>query len=320
MVGKRSLITMTQATKTLSIIFGISVFAVFIRFTFQGTGNSEALSGTVISFEKANVNKIEIKNPERGDFTLQKAKSGWTVQKLGENTNFAADESAITSALEQIQNLKPKSILTRNEADFSRYQVDTTGTEVRLFDGSKELSALIVGRFQFVSQQEFNTYVRNAKSNDVVSVNGFIGSYFSKNLDGWRDKKVWSFDKKGITQLDFVFPGDSSFTIKKVGENKWMSAFDSLSISTVETSINQVADLKAVGFAHNNQTVDTFGTPLFKIVVHLDNGAKQELALKTNPENEGELIAKASGFDFVFTLNKSTLQSSLFRPKKAYLK
>lgn len=311
---------MTQATKTLLIIFSLSVLAVFIRFAFQGTGNSEALSGTVISFEQSKVNKIEIKNPEHGDFVLQKSANGWTVQKSGENESYAADESAISSALEQIINLKPKAILTRNPADFSRYQVDTTGTEVHLFDGSKELSALVVGRFQFVSQQEFNTYVRNAKSNDVVSVNGFLGSYFGKNLDGWRNKKVWSFDKKGITQLDFNFPADSSFTLKKVGENVWMSTFDSLSTSAVDVSLNQVADLKAAGFAHNNQTVDTFGNGLFKIVAHLDNGTKQELILKPNPENEDAVFAKASGFDFIFTLNKNALESSLLRGKKAYLK
>ena len=308
---------MSQATKALSIIFLIVFTVVLLRFAFQGTGNSEALSGTVITFAKEKVNRLSINNPERGKYTLQKTMSGWTVQKEGEVNSYPADEQAILSALDQIIELKPKSILTRNTSDFSRYQVDSTGTSVQLFDGENELAGLIVGRFQFVSQQEFNTFVRNAESDDVVAVNGFIGSYFSKDLDNWRDKKVWKFDQKGIMQVDFVFPGDSSFTIRKVAEEKWVSVMDTLNISSVNQSLAQLSNLNANGFIYDGATVSN---PSIRIITHLDSGVKQELDLQQSPSKAEDFIVKASNFTEVFTLSKSSLNSTFLRGRKAYLK
>ncbi|TNE72472.1 DUF4340 domain-containing protein [bacterium] len=307
---------MTQATKTLSIIFAVSVLLVFLRVTFKGTGNSEALSGTVLTFDKPQVNRVEVRTPEHGLITLQKKLSGWSVQKNGDSSEYPADASAVDNALEQISNLKPKSLLTRNEADFSRYQVDTTGTEVRVFDGNKELAGVILGRFNFVSQQEFNTYVRAIDKNEVVSVNGFLSASFGKNLDGWRDKNVWNADSKAVVQIDLGFPGDSSFTMRKVAENSWVSGFDTLSISRVNMAVNQLAKLKANAFVYD-QAPEAFVPGVYHFVAHLDNGMKQELWL--NPKTETEFVAKASGFDYLFILNKSSLSNSLLRGK-AYFK
>lgn len=308
---------MTQATKTLGILFAVSVLLVLLRVTFKSTGNSEALSGSVLSFDKAKVNRLEVRTPSNGLITLQKTMSGWSVQKEGEENSYPADENAINTALEQIAELKPKALLTRNESDFSRYQVDSTGTEVRLFDGSKELAGLVLGRFQFVSQQEFNTYVRAVNKNEVVAVNGFISSNFNKNVDGWRDKNVWNTDSKSITQIDFSFPGDSSFTMRKVAENAWVSGLDTLSISRVNQAVNNLATLKANGFSYD-ETPETFGTSNLRFVAHLDNGIKQELWLK--PSGETEFLAKASGFDYVFKLNKSSLNNSLLHGKSYFKK
>lgn len=310
---------MTQATKTLGILFIISVSLVGLRMAFKGTGTSAALAGTVIQFDKAKVSRIDVKHPERGNVTLQKTMNGWTVQKEGEQQSYPADAEAVESALTQIIDLKPKALLTRNAADYSRYQVDSTGTEVRLFNGDKEVAGIMVGRFQFVSQQEFNTYVKSVKSDDVVSVNGFIGSYFSKTLDSWRDKQVVKFEKKSVIQLDFGYPADSSFTMKKVGENAWMTALDSLDATKVDAAIGKLADFKATGFK-NELSPESFGQEEYRVVAHLDNGLKHELFFKSDAEKEGELIGKAVGFDYVFTISKSSLTSSFLKGKSHFLK
>jgi len=310
---------MTQATKTLGLLFIISVAAVGLRFAFKGTGTSAALSGTVISFDKAKVTRLDIKNPEQGNFTLQKKMTGWTVQKEGDTFIYPADASAVDAALNQISDLKPKALLTRNEADYSRYQTDSTGTEVRLFDGNSELTGIIVGRFQFVSQQEFNTYVKSVESDDVVSVDGFLGASFNKSLDAWRDKQVLKFDKKGVTQIDFGYPADSSFSIRKVGDNEWMSALDSLDASKVDGTINKLADFKATAFNYS-LSPETFGKEMYRVVIHLDNGLKQEVFLNENSEKAGDLNGKANGFDYVFTGSKSSFTSSFLKSRKDFLK
>lgn len=309
---------MSQATKTLTVIFLVSLALVALRWSLQGTGTSEALAKNVIEFDKEKIDQIVIKAPNQAEVTLAKSADGWSVTDADANgTTYDADATVIESAMDQIAELAPKSLVTRNEAEFTRYQVDTTGTLVQLFSGSKLVDELVIGRFQFVSQQEFNTYVRNASSNDVVAVNGFLGSVFGRKLDAWRNKTIWDEKLETITQVDFTYPADSSFTIRRVGNEDWVSGMDSLSVSKTKSLLNSVRTLKAASFETPGITPDSFGDATYRVTVHLDTGAKRELYLK---DSETDFIAKASDYPYTFTLNKSSFTSSTLKTKNDLLK
>lgn len=306
---------MTNATKTLSAIFVIVLLLNLGNLAFSGGSISAALASKVIEFDKSAVNQIIVKQPDKPQIVLEKTGDRWEV--LGENDHrFEADSQAVKQALEQGQNLKIKSLATRNEDKFSRFQVDSTGTRVEFFKDAKKLAGLIVGKFNFVSQREFNTYLRSTDKNEVFAVEGFVSAAFNKDMDGWRNKRVWDFERDAIQQIDFIYPADSSFTITRIESGAWMSESDTLKKTAVNSTLTNLSTLRAQGF-DVEKDLNTFGQATFTITVHLDSGQKRNLMIRGQDEDGAHFLAKADDFEYVFTLGRENTQRNVLISRSA---
>ena len=307
---------MTKATQTLAIIFAALLLISAGNYLFSGKSQSKAFSSKIVEFDSASVDKLVIYRPDKDAIEVSNQNGTWKV-KAGD-AMYDADPTAVKQALNTALDLKIKSLATRNQEKFTRFQVDdSSGTKVNFQKGDKVLSSLIVGKFNFVSQTEFNTYVRSADSDEVFAVEGFVGSSYNKDMDSWRNKSVWNFKDSEVSEIAVTMPADSSFTITRVGANEWMSGMDTLKSNISSQILRNVARLNAAGFVENRD-VTSFGEAPYSVKVSLDNGTTTSVRLYPNPDDKSNLLATATDFPYVFTLNKSTWKNSVFKDRTKF--
>jgi len=307
---------MTNATKSLLIVF-VSLLVITGLVKWAGnSSSSEVFQTQIVEVDTAQVNRIVIETPTQNrTITLRRGDPGWSVTGSGSGESYPADAAAVERALGQLNELNVKAVATRDPEKHTRFKVDSTGTRVTLYDEDNELAGLVLGAPQIVSRSEFNSYVRPSDEDAVYTVEGFLGSTFGRDLDGWRDKIVWELDQDRLSRIDFLYPADSSFSIEKAGENNWVSGEDTLQSGPVSRLTSRLATLRAGGFVDSLGT-DRFGSELYAIQVRLDNGVQKTLRLKPAGDASNEYRAVATDFPYLFTVNRSSFDSAVLRSRK----
>lgn len=309
---------MTNATKSLFVIFVTLAAATLLHVAFGGKSVSKAFSAAVVQFDSTKIDRILIEQPAKPAVELKLEGKIWNVV-LAEGKTFPADRQTVMNSLGELTGMKIKALATRDAEKFGRFQVDSTGTTVRVFSSGKEKAAVVLGKFNFVSRSEFNTYVRNAASNEVFAVEGFISSTFNREADNWRDKKVWEIREDAIRQIELIFPGDSSWAAFKADGNKWISVSDTLDDFKSGQLVRQVTSISATQFDDAISPAEVSGSPKYTIKVSLDNGTARELMLIQHPDDGAYYRATADNYPYVFRLSRSSLDGSVLKSRKSFL-
>lgn len=310
---------MTNATKTLLIIF-VSLLVITGLVKWIGNpSSSEAFRTQLVEVDTTRVNRLVVETPTQNRrVTLQKVEEGWQVTGSSTDESYPADADAVKRAIGRLNGMNVKAVATRNPDKYTRFKVDSTGTKVTFYENDTELAGIIVGAPQVVSRRQFNSYVRPVGDQAVYTVEGFMGSTFGRGVDGWRDKVVWEVEQERISRIDFMFPADSSYSIERVGENSWISQGDTLEAGPVSRITSRLGTLRANGFVDSLST-DQFGSELYAIQVQLDNGVQKTVRLKPSGEDANVFQAVAADYPYLFTLNRSSFENSVLRPRNELL-
>ncbi|MFH5882794.1 DUF4340 domain-containing protein [Halalkalibaculum sp. DA3122] len=311
---------MTQATKSLAIIWVVLLVITGLLKWTDTSSSSEAFRTSLVEVDTAMVDRIEIESPTQNRMiSLQRENSSWMVGQSAEEVHYPADENAIKRAIEQLNALNIQAVATRDPQKYTRFKVDSTGTKVSLYDDETLLSSLIIGAPRIISRQQYNNYVRPVEDEAVYAVDRLLSPTFGKDLEGWRNKVVWELEDSQISRIDFLFPADSSYSIQRAGTgNSWVSEGDTLNSSSVSRITSNLGRLRADGFV-KDQAPDQFGNERYAIQVQLQNGSRKTLRLKSLDGEPSSYQAVATDFPYTFTLNKSSFDNSVLRAREDLL-
>lgn len=305
---------MTQATKSLLIITIVLAFITGLRYTFKGGSGSKALTSAINSVNISNINKIVIDAPNNEWIELKLNSGNWQVSNKTLNEWYPADNSRVENLLNQTTNVTPKAVMTRNPSKYPLYKVDTTGTAITFFSGDKKISDFIVGRFQFVSQNDMSTYIRMSADDNVLAIDGFLGTSLTANVDGWRNKQIWSIPENEIYELKFNYPADSSFTVTKTDvDDKWTLGGDTLKTSTFSTTLSAISSLRASGFTYDNRDLK----PTWSIDINMTKGTVKTLYIT---KFENSYYGWSDEYPYIFKLSDNTAKNQILKGKNALLK
>lgn len=253
--------------KILAVVFVVLlVLAVIVEMVDLRKG-SRTFKQDLVNVKADEITAVEVDAKSAGGkpVTLKKENDVWKVEANG-NT-YRADQSVAGSMVAQLNDMKPKSLVTTDKDRWKEFEVtDSLGTRVKLFKGNDLVADVIFGKFSYSQPQTMTSYVRLAGEKDVYGVNGMLGMSFNRNANSFRDKTLISSNTVNWNKLTFTYPADSSFTMEKVN-NKWMIDGALADSASVAQYFNSIARLDNSKFAANDQP----GQPTHRLKIEGNN-------------------------------------------------
>lgn len=254
--------------KLLIVIFGILlVIVVSVELVDSRKGN-RTFKSDLVEVNAADVTTIEL-FPKVANGTLIKLfkeNNVWQLESEGKRYN--ADQSAATSMINELNQMKPKSVVATKKDRWKQFEVtDSLATRVKLLKDGDVLADVMLGKFSFSQPQTMTSYVRLSDDNEVYGVDGMLGMSFNRNVNSFRDKTIIKSNKTDWTKLTFTYPADSSFVLEKKGE-KWMIGEMKADSAAVVKYFNSIAHLTDSKFAESKPV----GQPTHSLKIEGNNG------------------------------------------------
>jgi hypothetical protein len=206
------------------------------------------------TLDSAGVDKIEIKLSS-GQIVLEKKGIEWYLQSP---IHYRADQSNVASLISQARKLRVKATVSSNPENQSLFQVDSTGTLVKVYERGSQQSSFVIGK---PGPSFSETYVRKETSNDVHLVDGMFSYMFNRSVNDWRDKSVASMPRDMIKEVKYQY-GDTTFTLA-FHDSVWRIGNAAVKDSEINMLLSTLADVKADDFVDIPPTP----APRFRIVI-----------------------------------------------------
>jgi hypothetical protein len=190
---------------TLALIAALAVAAYLVL---QRPGESSYVAGSeqmLVTYDSAAVDRLVISGTS-GTVVLEQQAGTWMLR---EPIASRASGEAVTAAVGKGRSIALRSVVSSNPAKQSLFQVDSSGTLVRVFEHGVEKAAFRVGKPSSTYQE---TYVRVEGSNDVYLTHDRLTQVFSRPVKDWRDRAIFRSNPAAITSIGYRY-GDTTFVL-----------------------------------------------------------------------------------------------------------
>lgn len=189
----------------LFLLLAIIAYAVLQRpgETSVTVGDKELL----IDADSAAINKYII-NSQYGEIVLEKEGTKWYLTKP---IRYPADERKIATVISASTNMELKNVVSTNPKKQSVYQVDSNGTQVRIFENGNQSIDMYVGK---AASTPLETFVRRSGSDKVLLVKGALSYVMKAPLKDWRDKTILQIPQNELTRIEYQYSNET-FVLEK---------------------------------------------------------------------------------------------------------
>lgn len=227
--------------RQLLIALGVLAGLYLLSFAFGGR-KARTFRETVAVLDTAQVNQLRIMRPGTEPVELVKNGPDWQV-RLPSGQLAPAEAGSVSRALGQITRLVATQLMSRREADWASFKVDSTGTRLQAMAGEGVLLDLVIGRSDF-QQTRQTSYVRLADETEVYGVSGFLEMSFSRARDDWRDRTILKGNRNDWAALNLQGNRTEAFAMLKGMGSDWMlpdsTLLDRTEVNTYLTSLGNV--------------------------------------------------------------------------------
>jgi hypothetical protein len=209
------------------------------------TSSSGTSDKMLVTYDSAAVDKMEILSPT-GTVVLEKMGGVWM---LTSPLHYKADLTAVTTAVGKGRKIETRGVVSQNPEKQNLFQVDSTGTTVRVFEKGTMTAAFHVGK---PSNTYTETYVRLEGSNDVQLAADVLTSVFGKQVKEWRDKTIFKREESTLTNVRFQY-GDTTFVLA-MQDSLWRVDRDSAVQTSVKPLLTSLSNIQADEFIDSTIT------------------------------------------------------------------
>ena len=221
----------------LFIVLLIAAFLVLQKPGEQSAGS--ASSGLLFKIDSLLVDKIEIKTPTTA-VALEKRGVEWFVSQP---INYKADQANVGQIIHQIKNIEIKSAISNKPEKHSVFQVDQTGTNIKVYEKGVEKAGLILGK---MAASYTESYARKLGSDEVLLIEGVSNYTFTRPLKDWRDKTIFNTPKENIKEVQYQY-GDTSFVVA-FKDSAWFVGKEKAQQPVVDGILSALSNLQADDF------------------------------------------------------------------------
>lgn len=247
---------MTRTTWILVAILLVLAGAAVLVLQQPGELSVSSREGEVLAaYDSAAIDRMDIVTRTES-ISLQKEGSVWM---LTAPLRAPADARSIQSAIGQGKTVRLSSLISSNPEKQALFQVDSTGTLIRMYEKGMERAAFRIGK---PGPGYTDTYVRREGDAGVYLASGMLAQFFGKSSRDWRDKAILSLTPETIRSVRFHY-GDTTFTLQ-AQDSLWSVDGVPAAEHTVRSFLSSLAAFQADEF------VDTALTGIPPLVGMLD--------------------------------------------------
>ncbi len=216
---------MLGRNKVLLVVLAALV-VVFVIIQYGGDDNS-SFKETLVEIDTAQVDRFIITASIGKPIGLIKKDGIWKVETFG--GSFEADRSKVESILAEVDGLKSKRLVGKDEKDWSKFETDQEkGKRIQFYAENDLLADLMVGKFDFIQNQqaqynpysqqpqgEMLTYIRLYDEMEVYATESFLKMILSDEPQSYRDKKLSQFDPEKVDQVLYATKYGEPFILSK---------------------------------------------------------------------------------------------------------
>jgi len=272
----------------------------------------ESKPAVTVTLDPDKVTKVHIKKTD-SDVELVKAGGDW---KLTKPVQQPADSQTIQGMLSSLKELKLEDVISTKKDKFGTYQVDSTGTQVEVWQGDKSVLSVVVGKS---SSDWTHTYVRRPNEDRVYRAEGVLTYNFNRRPDDWRDKTILKLEEPSIKRIVLEYPKEKvAVTLAKADSVRWNftaggGAAEPADSLTAARLVSNAAHLSTINFATPDESKDKdFGNPDFRLRVEAKDESHTVSFLKVDDQ---KMLARRDDSDVVFSLYKNNLVNLMKKPE-----
>ncbi len=177
--------------KILAIVF-FALLALYVMRKVLNKPEVRSIKDVLVQVDTSAVDRLIITNKNAIPIELERTNVGWTATQ--NNITVNATNQSINGLLSSIIRIDPLSLVSKSKEKWSDYEVDDmTGRKVEIFSNGKKIDGFYAGRFNFnQNTRSAKTYLRKADDDDVYAVDGFLSMTFDRQIDDFRDKRLFA--------------------------------------------------------------------------------------------------------------------------------
>ncbi len=239
------------SNKKLVIVFSILLFVVVLMFVLDSNPNESTFKKDIIDINKDDVTSISIfpKVNNHKEVKLFKEGNDWKVTLNKDKTAIVPKEK-IDGLLNVLAQIKPKRVAAKSSSKWKNFQVDSSGTQVKVFEDGDLSLDIVIGKYVFKQPRALSSYVRLADEDNVYEVNGILSITFNHKPDYFRDFHLVFDSFNNWNKVTFTYPADSSFTLTKKGD-KWFIGGQLTDSAKTVNYLNSIQTLTNSNFVDN---------------------------------------------------------------------
>jgi hypothetical protein len=231
---------MTRNTVILAGVLVVLLVVAVLVMQKPGERSSSGDSGVLLAqIDSLAVDKIEISSPTNS-VVLKKNGVEWFVDQP---VTYRADQGVVASFLHESRMMEVKNVVSNKPEKFPVFQVDSTGTQVKIYEKGALKIGFIAGK---ATTSYSETYARREGSNEVMIVSGVSPYAFSRPVKDWRDKALVTVPRENIKEVRYQY-GDTTFVLA-LKDSVWMIGGERTQESVVNSLLSTLSNVQADDF------------------------------------------------------------------------
>jgi len=284
-------------TKLLLILVVLAAVIAMVKFMDSRKGERN-FRNELVSIDTTKVSSVYIypKSKKGQEVKLFSDDGDWKV-RLSANKNQKVTPEKISGLFKSLTGIKPSRLAARTSDKWKEFEVDTSGTRVKVNEGDKKTLDIIIGKMNFSGGRNVETFVRLEGDDDTYAVNGYLEGTFNAGVDDWRDKTLIKGNKDAWAKLTFSLADTMQYQLAN-RDGIWTLDGFTANEQEVNSYLNAAASLRGNAFA-DEIDANTLGTPQY--VLEIDDSLGNKIKVEGFVVGDKKVLRSSQNTDNIFS-------------------